>query len=60
MAMLTYKKNGLFMRDVDGLRSSAVISAINSKLGYSITFQCHNVTIMKNSQGDRVVIQEVK
>ena len=27
---------------------------------YSVSFQCHNVTIMKNAQGDRVIIQEVK
>ena len=27
---------------------------------YAISFQCHNVTIMKNAQGDRVIIQEVK
>ena len=60
MASITYKNNGKIMRDIDGLRSSAVISAINYKLGYSITFQCHNVTIMKNAQGNRVIIQEVK
>jgi len=27
---------------------------------YSISFKCHNVTIMKNAQGNRVIIQEVK
>lgn len=29
-------------------------------IGCPVTFQCHNVTIMKNAQGDRVIIQEVK
>jgi len=29
--------------------------------GFSIlSFDAHNVTIMKNAQGDRVIIQEVK
>ena len=29
--------------------------------GFSIlSFNCRNVTIMKNAQGDRVIIQEVK
>ena len=31
-----------------------------SRKGFNISFQCHNVTIMKNAQGDRVIIQEVK
>lgn len=30
------------------------------ELKHSVTFQCRNVTIMKNAQGDRVIIQEVK
>lgn len=30
------------------------------KKGYDISFQCHNATIMKNAQGDRVIIREVK
>lgn len=29
-------------------------------IGCPVTFSCHNVTIMKNAQGDRVIIQEVK
>ena len=28
--------------------------------GFDVSFKCHNVTIMKNAQGDRVIIQEVK
>jgi len=28
--------------------------------GFTESFFCHNVTIMKNAQGDRVIIQEVK
>jgi len=28
--------------------------------GFEQSFFCHNVTIMKNAQGDRVIIQEVK
>jgi len=30
------------------------------RLNHTITFECHNVTIMKNAQGGRVIIQEVK
>ena len=25
-----------------------------------VTFQCHNVTIIKNAYGERMIIQEVK
>lgn len=60
MAMLTYKKNGAFMRGVDGFKAESIIEFAEIAQGYSITFQCHNVTIMKNAQGDRVIIQEVK
>ena len=60
MAILTYKKNGIFMRDVDGFKAEFIVKFAEIAQGYSITFQCHNVTIMKNAQGYRVIIQEVK
>lgn len=50
--------DGLTIRDVLSLSVSRAIELI--KNNYNITFQCHNVTIMKNEQGDRVIIQEVK
>lgn len=34
-------------------------TAINT-MCFIESFKCHNVTIMKNAQGDRVIIQEVK
>ncbi len=47
-----------------GIEYGFGISTFRDKLNclddYSISFQCHNVTIMKNAQGDRVIIQEVK
>ena len=30
------------------------------EIGFSTSFICHNVIIMKNAHGDRVIIQEVK
>jgi len=59
MAMLTYKKNGEIMCDVNDLATTTIIyfASLND---YAVSFQCHNVTIMKNAQGDRVIIQEVK
>jgi len=50
--------NGDTIRDVLSIAVSRAIELIS--LDYSISFQCHNVTIMKNAQGDRVIIQEVK
>lgn len=49
---------GLTIRDVLSLSVSRAIELI--KNDYNITFQCHNVTIMKNKYGDRIIIQEVK
>jgi len=59
MASITYKKNGEIMCDINDLTTATMIY-FASISDYSISFQCHNVTIMKNAQGDRVIIQEVK
>lgn len=60
MAMLTHKKNGKFIHEVNDLKLKYMIEFAEIASGFKISFQCHNVTIMKNSQGDRVIIQEVK
>lgn len=60
MVTLTYKKNGVFMQDVNGFSAKTMINYAELLSGFSVTFECHNVTIMKNAQGDRVIIQEVK
>jgi len=52
------KSCGLFKHYSDGKAVHAM--HFLSRKGYSISFKCHNVTIMKNVQGDRVIIQEVK
>ena len=43
-----------------GFGVSTYDDAFSRLISYSVSFQCHNVTIMKNAQGDRVIIQEVK
>ena len=43
-----------------GFGISTFRDKLNGLDAYEVTFQCHNVTIMKNTQGDRVMIQEVK
>ena len=43
-----------------GFGVSTYDDAFSRLSDYSISFQCHNVTIMKNTKGDRVIIQEVK
>ena len=43
-----------------GFGVSTYHDAFSGWTAYAISFQCHNVTIMKNAQGDRVIIQEVK
>ena len=53
------KRNDL---DLQGRYSCLNKTISTSKMhGYSLlTFSCHNVSIMKNAHGDRVIIQEVK
>lgn len=47
-----------------GIEYGFGISTFREKLNglddYDVALECHNVTIMKNEQGDRVIIQEVK
>ena len=43
-----------------GFGVSTYHDAFSRLSAYAVSFQCHNVTIMKNAQGDRVIIQEVK
>ena len=47
-----------------GIEYGFGISTFRDKLNgldnYKVALEFHNVTIMKNAQGDRVIIQEVK
>lgn len=52
------KTSKSFNVDVQSIFFNSFLNCI--ELGYVLSFSCHNVTIMKNAQGDRVIIQEVK
>ena len=43
-----------------GFGVSTYDDAFSRLSAYTVAFKCHNVTIMKNERGDRVIIQEVK
>ena len=47
-----------------GIADGFGISTFRDKLigldNYKVALECNNVTIMKNTKGDRVIIQEVK
>ena len=56
---ITKNNDGGFTR-FSGLESAADRCSMLMRYGWIESFKCHNVTIMKNAQGDRVIIQEVK
>ena len=56
---VTKNNEGTFTR-FSGFESSTDRCLMLMRYGWLPSFKCHNVTIMKNAQGDRVIIQEVK
>ncbi len=62
MIKITKLKNGRMPGALEELAKTSLTSLIFSFRVYKweIALKCHNVTIMKNAQGDRVIIQEVK
>ena len=59
--VIMYKRTFI---DSNGHEYGFGISTFRDKLNgldsYKVTFKCHNVTILSNAYGDRVIIQEVK
>ena len=60
MCFLIYEKSGIMVREVSEFSAKTMVNFAEIMSGFVTTFQCRNVTIMKNAQGDRVIIQEVK
>ena len=60
MFMSITKNNDGGFTKFTGFESALDRCSILMLHGWALSFQCHNVTIMKNAQGDRVIIQEVK
>ena len=56
---VTKNNEGAFTR-FSGFETSEERCEMLASYGWLPSFKCHNVTIMKNAQGDRVIIQEVK
>ena len=56
---VTKNNEGGFTR-FSGFETSKERLDMLARCGWMISFNCRNVTIMKNAQGNRVIIQEVK
>lgn len=60
MFMSITKNNDGGFTKFTGFESATDRCLMLMRYGWLPSFRCHNVTIMKNEQGDRVIIQEVK
>ena len=59
--MIMYKRTFINRYGIEyGFGISTFRDKLNGLDDYDVALKCHNVTIMKNAQGDRVIIREVK